>query len=112
MENGDGGNAELNEIVEDRGLDRCRKHFRFSLPESHAARIADETIVERDRTGSRSCISAGSAASAETGREAPRGSGAGYMDSSILGSSQRLAALIQTPISSRNSGSSSLMWKV
>lgn len=47
-ETGDGGNAELKELLEDRSLDYCRKHFRFSLLESHTARIADDTILERE----------------------------------------------------------------
>ena len=47
-ETGDGGNAELKELLEYRSLDYCRKYFRFSLSKSHATRIADEVIVERE----------------------------------------------------------------
>ncbi len=45
---GHGNNADLKELLKNRGLDYCRKHFRFSLLESHTARIADAMIVERE----------------------------------------------------------------
>ena len=48
IETGHGGNAELKKLLEDRGLDYCRRHFRFSLLETHGARIADEAVVERE----------------------------------------------------------------
>ena len=48
IETGHGGNVGLKELLEDRGLDYCRTHFRFSLLESHAARIADDAILERE----------------------------------------------------------------
>ena len=48
IDTGHGGNAELKKIVKDRGQEYCQRNFRFSLLESHAARIADEVIVERE----------------------------------------------------------------
>ena len=48
IETGHGGNAELKRLLRNRNLDYCRKHFRFSLLESHAARVADEAIIERE----------------------------------------------------------------
>ncbi len=43
-----GGNRELIKLYEDRGSEYFRKYFRFSLLESHTARIADETINLRE----------------------------------------------------------------
>lgn len=48
IETGHGGNARLKELLGDRGLNYGRKHFRFSLLESHSVRIADDAIVERE----------------------------------------------------------------
>ena len=48
IDTGHGGNVELEKLIEDHSLDYCRKYFRFSLLESHAARIADETISKRE----------------------------------------------------------------
>lgn len=57
-ESGHGGNAELRKLLEDRGLDYCRRHFRFSLLETHGARIADEA-THRDKSNHlRGCLTA------------------------------------------------------
>ena len=56
---GHDGNAELKKLIEDRGLDYCRRHFRFSLLEIHAARIADEAITERESHWKRVLLSRG-----------------------------------------------------
>ena len=45
---GHGGNAHLKELLSNRGLDYCHRHFRFSLLESHSVRIADEAVTERE----------------------------------------------------------------
>ena len=45
---GHGGNAELRRLLEGRGLDYCRKYFRFSLLESHTFRTTDHTVIERE----------------------------------------------------------------
>ncbi len=47
-ETGHGGNAELRKLLEDCTLDYCREYFRFSLLESLSARMADDTIIERE----------------------------------------------------------------
>ncbi|MDE2892485.1 MAG: GIY-YIG nuclease family protein [Chloroflexota bacterium] len=48
VETGHGGNVRLRELLEDRDLDYCQTHFRFSLLESHSVRIADDAIIERE----------------------------------------------------------------
>ena len=46
---GHGGNVELKALLNGRGLDYCRAHFRFALLESHSAQTADEAVVLRER---------------------------------------------------------------
>ena len=47
-ETGHGGNVELRALFSGCGLDYCRAHLRFSLLESHSARIADDMIIDRE----------------------------------------------------------------
>ena len=47
-ESGHGGNVELKALLDGHGLSYCRAHFRFSLLESHSARIADDMIIRRE----------------------------------------------------------------
>lgn len=48
VETGHGGNVELRNLVDERGLDYCRAHFRFALLEHRTSRTADETIISRE----------------------------------------------------------------
>ena len=47
-ETGHGGTAELSQLMEDRGLDYCRQHFRFALLEHMPRNTSDESVQDRE----------------------------------------------------------------
>ena len=49
VDTGHGGNVELRALLDGKGLDYCRSHFRLALLESHAARTADDAVIARER---------------------------------------------------------------
>ena len=48
VENGHGGNAEIRKAIEDRGLDYCWQHFRFTLLEHRPRTAPDKTVREHE----------------------------------------------------------------
>lgn len=48
IETGHGGNVELVRLVEQRGMEYCRTHFRFALLEQRTVRTPDEVILARE----------------------------------------------------------------
>ena len=48
VDTGHGGNVELKMLLDGRGLDYCRAHFRFALLESCSARTADDAVRARE----------------------------------------------------------------
>ena len=48
VENGHGGNAELRNIVQERGREVCGQHFRFALLEHMPRNTLDENVIERE----------------------------------------------------------------
>lgn len=45
---GDGGNIELRNVVKDKGIEHCRKNFRFALLEAKLNSTADDVIIARE----------------------------------------------------------------
>jgi hypothetical protein len=45
---GHGGNDELTELIDKRGIEYARKNFRLSLLEHRPARTDDDVIIERE----------------------------------------------------------------
>lgn len=49
ISNGHGGNVELRKVVATKGIDYCRKSFRFALLEVRAPLTHDQTIIDREK---------------------------------------------------------------
>lgn len=47
-ENGHGGNKELMEVVQEKGLDYVRKYFQYSILENYNAKVDDHVILKRE----------------------------------------------------------------
>ena len=49
VDTGHGDNVGLQALLDGRGLDYCRAHFRLAILESHSARTADDAVMQRER---------------------------------------------------------------
>ena len=49
VENGHGGNVELRELVNQKGLDYVKKHFQYTILENYNSRVNPEMVLEREK---------------------------------------------------------------